>query len=59
MSITLSWWAMPCLVMVVAFIGGLRLFKADLVGFGVTVVFTLGMGVFAALLTLAVWGIAR
>lgn len=59
MTISLTWWAMPALVMVVTFMGGLKLFKADLIGFGVALVCALGMGVFAALLTLTVWGIAR
>jgi hypothetical protein len=50
---------MPVLVMVVTFIGGLRLFKADLIGFAVALACSLGAGLWAALMTLAVWGIAR
>lgn len=59
MTISLTWWAMPVLVMVVTFIGGLRLFKADLIGFGVALACSLGAGLWAALMTLAVWGLAR
>ena len=59
MSITLTWRAMPVLVMVVTFIGGLRLFKADLIGFGVALVCSAGMGLFAALIPLTVYGVVR
>jgi hypothetical protein len=50
---------MPVLVMVVTFIGGLKLFKADLIGFGVALVCSAGMGLFAALITLTVYGVVR
>ena len=59
MTISITWWAIPALVMVVTFIGGLKLFKADLIGFGVALVCSAGMGVFAALITLGVWGVTR
>lgn len=59
MTISITWWAIPGLVMAATFLGGLKLFKADLIGFGVALVCALGMGVFSALLTLTVWGIAR
>ena len=59
MSITLTWWAMPVLVMVATFISGLRLFRADLIGFGVALVCSAGMGLFAALITLTVYGVVR
>lgn len=59
MTISITWWAIPALVMVVTFIGGLKLFKADLIGFGVALACSLGAGFWAALMTLAVWGIAR
>ena len=59
MTISLSWWALPVFVFVYCLFLTKRLLVSDLFSMILAGLFSSGMGLVAALLTVLVWGITR
>lgn len=59
MTLSLSWWALPVVVVLYSLFLTRRLMQRDLFAMGVAGCFSMAMGLVAALLTVLVWGITR
>lgn len=59
MTISFSWWALPVFVLIYCLFLTRRLLVSDLFSMILAGVFSAGMGLAAALLTVLVWGITR
>lgn len=59
MTISFSWWALPVFVFIYCLFLTKRLLVSDLFSMILAGVFSAGMGLAAALLTVLVWGITR